>query len=133
MMSSWWSAVETDRHLQTERSGGRPVLPSLTEHRLHLDRGTAGMDRMIVAPEDEQQRVAPELQQAATAVVGDPEHPSEDVVEDLGQLLGADPSPSGELLGQRGESRDVDVAEVPSISRHCSSVCKCHSADSRGT
>ena len=66
----------------------------------------------VVRPaEQEQQRVAAELQQLATPGGGDPQHRAEHPVEGLDNLLGADPTTPGELLGERREARHVGEDE----------------------
>ena len=66
---------------------------------------------MVGPPEQQQEGVATELQQAAAPIVRNGEHLAEHIVEDLGELFSPDPAPPGQLLGQRCEAGDVDVAE----------------------
>ena len=63
--------------------------------------------------EPEQERVAPELQQAAVLAVGDGEQLGEDGAEHLGDLLGAHLAVAGQALGHLREPGDVDEDHRP--------------------
>ncbi len=68
---------------------------------------------MVDPGEQEEQRVAPELEEAAPGVVHDREESDEAIADRGGQLLGTDLSVLGESFGQLGESRDVDEGDGP--------------------
>jgi hypothetical protein len=59
---------------------------------------------VLAVEEREQKRIASELQEAATLLIRNVQHAREDVVEHLGELLGTDPAPAGQALGERGET-----------------------------
>ena len=62
---------------------------------------------MVGAGEQQEQRIATELEELPTTIGRDAEHAAEHAAEGLDQFLGADTSPRGETLGQRGEAGDV--------------------------
>jgi hypothetical protein len=66
---------------------------------------------VVVAGEEEQQRVAAELQEAATGLVRDLEQGLEAGPDGVGDLLGADLAVPGQALGHLGEAGDVDEEE----------------------
>ena len=63
--------------------------------------------------EQEQERVAAELQEAAAGSVRDLEQRLEAGADRVGDLLGADLAVAGEPLGHLGEPGDVDEEERP--------------------
>ena len=65
------------------------------------------MDRVIWSLEEEEECVAPELQQLAPSQVTERDHRAEDPVEDLGELLRSDPPVGRQPLGEVGEPGDV--------------------------
>jgi hypothetical protein len=75
--------------------------------------------------EHEEQGVTSELEETSPPVIGEPEHLTEDTVEHLSELLGSDPAPPGELLGEHRETGDVDEAQraVDLTERCADSVC----------
>ena len=103
-------AVEPDGHPQVHPADRGRKGPGLAQGGTHGDGGLGGHGRVVVAGERQEQGVAAELEQRAALAVGDLEHPGEHVVEDLGQLLGADAAPPGQALGEGGEARDVHEA-----------------------
>ena len=66
---------------------------------------------MVGPLEEEQQCVAPELEQTAAAVRGDLQDGPEDPVERVDELLGPSPAATFQTLGQRGEARHVGEAQ----------------------
>ena len=103
--------VDADVHLQLDRPDRGLRLSELLERRAHPVGGVAGPGGMVLAREEEQQRVAAELEQPAAEGVGDVEQALEGAVHHLGDLLGAELALLGEPLVQRGEARDVDEGE----------------------
>ena len=77
----------------------------------------------------------PNLRSAPPLPYGDLEHAGEHVVEDLGQLLGADAAPPGQPLRERGEARDVDETAgcVELGASRAPGASRSHSAARRGT
>ena len=101
------AGLEADRHREPHpaTTGAEPAERSQrSEQALGAAGGPAGV---ALAGEEEEQRVAPELHQVPARLGGDCQEPPEDVVEDVGQLLGADLALSGQPLGERGEAGDV--------------------------
>ncbi|MCU0263627.1 MAG: hypothetical protein MUF09_08125 [Candidatus Nanopelagicales bacterium] len=105
--------VQPDRHLQREPPHRRGHSRGLPQRRAHLDRRVAGLLRVVRAREEEQQRVAAELEQLTAARPGDPQHRAEHPVQRLDDLLGTDPPAPRQLLGQRREARHVGEHERP--------------------
>ncbi len=106
--SSWWETPTRKRWTiplctPTDiRSGTRPtevgmVAASLSAARISTA-ALAAWFGVVVPAEQQQECVAPELEQDPTAVVGQPEHRAEDPVEDVGQLLGADAAAASQPL-----------------------------------
>ena len=71
------------------RSGPTEVghLGGLAQRAAHLDRGTRGAPRVIVAVEEQQQRVAAELQQHAAVIVRDVDHRRENATQRLDEFF----------------------------------------------
>jgi hypothetical protein len=67
--------------------------------------------QILLALEQEQQRVTAELEQHAVALAGAVEHAAEDAAQGLDQLLAADPAALRETFGERGEAGDVGKAQ----------------------
>ena len=105
------SGVQSDRHGKVERTDRRGNFPRATQGATHLGGGAGRAHGVIVAREEEQQRVATEFQQAAVALAGGVEHAAEDAAQRLDELLPADPAAPGQALGQRRETGDIREAE----------------------
>ena len=105
------SGVEAGVHLQLNRAGGRLRSSDRSQRRPHLERRTRCSRGVIVTLVEQQQGVAAELEQAAALCIGHREQSSEGRVHHLRDLFGAGSTEAGELLGHRGESRDVDERE----------------------
>ena len=105
------AAVDADGHAQRDAADRRRHGRRLLQCAAHLHRRVAGLDRMVHSAEHDEKGVAAELEQDASACVGQLEHAAEHAVQHLGELLGADPAPPGQALGQVGEAGDVDEAE----------------------
>ena len=87
-----------------------PERPERREQPLGAARSAA---RVPVAGEQEQKRVATELDEIATGLGRHGQQPAEDVVEDVGKLLRADLALPSEPLGQRREAGDVGEQDRP--------------------
>ena len=87
---------------------GRPIARSV---RRISNAARAARPRVLGALVEEQQRVAAELQQAATLCVRHGEECRERRVHDLGDLLRARSSKAREALRHRGEPGDVDEGD----------------------
>ena len=105
--------VHADVHLQRHRPDRGLRLSELLERRSHPVGGITGSSRVVLAREEEQQRVAPELEQPAAERVGDVEQALESAVHHLRHLLGAELALLRKPLVQRGEAGDVDERERP--------------------
>ena len=81
--------------------------PSELQPAAHAERGAAGALDVVGAVEEQQQRVAAELQQAAVVAVGLREQLGEGRAEHVDQLLGALAAALGEALRELGEAGDV--------------------------
>jgi len=62
---------------------------------------------VAVPVEQQQDRVPAELQQVAAQGQDGFQHPGEDRLDDVGQLLRAHPAAAGQALAERGEAGDV--------------------------
>ena len=107
------TAVNADRHPQRDLACRGEADTHLVQGPLHGQGGGTGPALMFVSAEQEEQRIAPELEQVAAVYVGGREQGAEGVADDLGQLLGTDPALACEALGHLGESRDVDQDHRP--------------------
>ena len=105
--------VDADVHLQLDRPDRGLRLSELLQRRAHPVGGIAGTGGVVLAREEEQQRVAAELEQPAAEGVGDVEQALEGAVHHLRHLLGAELALLREPLVQRGEAGDVDEGERP--------------------
>ena len=88
-MSPECTPTDIDSESRPDRGGHGG---GLAQRRPHLHRGVAGLFGVVLAAEEEEQRVAAELQQLAAAGRRDAEHRPEDPVERLDDLLGPDPA-----------------------------------------
>jgi hypothetical protein len=87
------------------------IVLGLPQSSTHRYRGPDSAQLVVDSGKQQQQGVATELEQAASLLGSNGEHPGEDVVQDLGQLLGSDATASGETLGQGREAGDVDKTQ----------------------
>ena len=104
-------AVDSDRHPQVQTAGGELGPLGVTQCRAHRHCSVDGAHLVVGSGEEQEERVTTELEQAASLLGGDGEHAGKDVVQDLGQLLGSNPTASRETLGQGREAGDVDEAQ----------------------
>ena len=103
--------VQTHGHGKLQRThGGRDLLRP-TQSLAHLDRGTRRSQRVSLALEEEEQRIAAELEQHAVALTRAVEHSAEHPAQGLDQFLAADASTARQLLGKRGEAGDIGKAQ----------------------
>ena len=122
-------------HAQHDATGAGVQPADVGEARLHAERGAGGALGVIGAGEEEEQRVAAELQQAAAGLVRDLEQRLEAGADRVGHLFGADLAVAGEPLGHLGEAGDVDE-EQRAVDRPGRSASGARSAQSmvrRGT
>jgi len=103
--------VNPDVHLERHRADRGLRLPELAKGGSHPERGIARPHLVLLAGEEQQERVAAELEEPAAEGVGDVEEPGEDEVHHLGDLLRAAFPSRGEALRHRREARDVDEDE----------------------
>ncbi len=95
-------------HLELNRPGGRSRPTDRPKRPPHLECRPSGPACVLLAVVEQQQRVAAELEEAATLCIGDAEERGERGVHDLGYLLGPGSSETREALRHRREARDVD-------------------------
>ena len=98
-------------HLELNRPGRRSRPTDRPKRPPHLESRPSGPACVLLAVVEEQQRVAAELEEAATLRVGDAEERRERGVHHLGDLLGPRSSEAREALRHRGEAGDVDECE----------------------
>ena len=116
------AAVDADGHPQLHGGARRLDPADLPESPAHPDRGAGCARWMVVTVEEEQQRVAAELQESAALRIGDLEQRREARPDGVGELLRALRSDLGEALGQPREARDVDVHHRPVDRAHGSTA-----------
>ncbi len=97
----------TDRSGPTERGH----LGRFAQRAAHLDGGTCGAACVIVAVEEQQQRVAAELQQHAAVIVRDLDHRREYAAERFDEFLAARTAAQRQSLRKSGESGYVCEAQ----------------------
>ena len=102
------TAVRAHRHAQLDLGARQVDLADGPQGGAHPHGGRAGPSSVSLAREEQQQRVAAELEQAATVRVGDGEQLGEAGLDRLGDLFGALLPLAGQLLGQFREAGDVD-------------------------
>ena len=107
------AAVDTHRHPQDDLPGGGIEASDAAQRSPHPMGGGRGPRGMPGPGEPDQERVAPELQQAAVLAVGDGEQLGEDGAEHLGDLFGAHLAVAGQAFGHLREPGDVDEDHRP--------------------
>ena len=107
------AAVEADVHAQRDRADGGLGPADRAQHPPHHVGRACRPPLVLRAREEEQQRVAAELQQAPAVGVGDVQQVPEGRVHDLVHLLGALLALSGQALGHGREAGDVDERHRP--------------------
>ena len=80
---------------------------------LHVRCGAARALDVPVSGEEQEQRVAPELEHVAAVTLGDGDQLGEDRRDGRDELLGAEAAKRRQALRQRREARDVDGDECP--------------------
>ena len=103
--------MDARRHPQLDRADGALGAADLLDRPLHVRRGAAGALGVAVAGEEEEQRVAAELEHVAAVALGDADQLVEDRRDAADELFGAGFAVDGEPLGERGEAGDVDRDE----------------------
>ena len=106
------ATADPHRHRQVQ-SPDRRHSRRVAEGTAHRHCRAAARLGMIVAVEQQQQRVAAELEQLTSLLGGDLQHRSEDAAQRVDQFLGSDPATRGQAFGEGGEPRDVGEAERP--------------------
>ena len=101
------AGVDADRHAQRRAGAGRGERAGGAQRAAHADRGAARALGVAVALEEQEQRVAAELQQAAAVRVGDLEQRGERAADRVADLLGALGADAGQPLGEPREARHV--------------------------
>ena len=102
------AGVQAGVHLQLDGSGRRPRASDRAERPPHLEGGPCRPGSVLLALVEQQERVSPELEEAASLRVRDSEERREGRVHDLGHLFRARLAEAGESLGHRREAGDVD-------------------------
>ena len=105
------AGMDSGRHPQLDRADGALCRPHLLDRPLHVGSGAAGALGVALAGEQQQERVAAELEDVAPVPLGDADQVVEDRGDPLDELLGACLAVDGEALRERGEPRDVDRDE----------------------
>ena len=105
------TGVNADRHAQLDRPDGALLSTDLLDRPLHVRRGAGGPLGVAVAEEEEEERVAAELEHVTTVPLGHGDQIVEDRRDPLHELLGAGLAVDGESLGQSGEPGDIDRDE----------------------
>ena len=102
------AAVHTDRHAQPHRAALGLDAADGAEPGSHPRRRSTAPRGVVVTGEEDEERVATELEEYAAFGVRHREQFREAGADDLGELLGTDPTLASESFGQAGEARDVD-------------------------
>ena len=103
--------VDADRHPQLDRADRALGVPDLLDRPLHVRRGARGALGVALAGEEEQQRVAAELEHVAAVPLRDGDQGVEHGRDPLHELLGSGLAVDGEALGESREPGDVDRDE----------------------
>ncbi len=102
------TAVYADRHAQPYDATRRLDPPDRTQPGPHARRRPTTAGGMVVTDEQDEQRVAAELEEHPAFGVRNGQKLRETRADDVGELLRTDPAPLGQLLRQAREPRDVD-------------------------
>ena len=105
------AGVDAGRHPQHDAPRGGVEPADLGQPALHADRAQRRAFLVRVVGEEEEQRIATELEEAAARGVRDGEERFEALADPAGDLFGAHLAVPGETLGHLGEARDVDERE----------------------
>ena len=103
--------MDAHRHAQLDRADRALGLADLLDRPLHVGGGAGGALGVALADEEQEQRVAAELEHVAAVPLGDRDQIVEDRRDALHELLGAGLAVDREPLGEGGEARDVDRDE----------------------
>ena len=117
-ISSWWDSPTRNRFsgpvwIPTDIrrftfAPGSSIRPTVRNVERISSAGGAGPQQVVLVVEEQQHRVAAELQELAALLRRDAEERVEARVDRLGDVLGALASAAGQALGQLGEAGDVD-------------------------
>ena len=107
------AAVHADRHAQVRPADTPGELAELADRAAHLQRRCRRPELMTVATEEQQERIATELQQRAAEGVRLIDQLGEARVDDLVDRLGADLAQLGQPFGELGEARHVGEHHRP--------------------
>ena len=111
-----FAGVHGLRHPQRDPRAWHFDATDIAQYPAHLQRRTAGTRDVALGREPEQQRVAAELEQAATIIVGDLQDRFETAPDRIRDLLRTFAALAREPFRQLRESRDVD--------EHCAAVTR---------
>ncbi len=107
------AAVHADRDAQPHGAGRRGAPPHALESLLHAHRRRSRAQRVVLAPEQQQDGVATELEQVGVVGVGTADQLGEGGVDHAGDLLRTFPAALRERLGEIGEAGDVGEDDRP--------------------
>ena len=102
------AAVNADVHAQRDLARRSVQLSDLAQRAPHVERRAGRASRVAVPREEQEERVAAELQETTASGVRDVEEARERRVHDVGDLLGTGLALRREPLRHRREARDVD-------------------------
>ena len=100
--------VGTDRHAEAHLLSEHAELATLSQGAAHPHCRPRGPGGMVVPVEEQQERIAAELEEATAVVVRHRQQLREGRADRCRQLLGTDVPLPGQTLGEFGETRDVD-------------------------
>jgi hypothetical protein len=103
--------VYANRHPQVQATGSQLVALGFSERGSHRDRSPGGAQLMVRAWKQQQEGIATEFEQAASLLGRKGEHPGEDVVQNLGQLLRSNATTSRKALRKGSETGDVNETQ----------------------
>ena len=102
---------DAHRGAEVDATGGGGPPSGGAQGRPHGDRRRHRPGGVILTDEEEEKGVTPEGEDIAPALLGESDHGTEHVVEDVGELLGSHPAAAGQTLGEGCEPGDVDETE----------------------
>ena len=111
-------AVDSDGHPEVQTAGGELGPLCVTQRGTHRQRGVHRAHLVIGSWEEQEERVATELEQAAPLLCGNGEHGGKDVIQDLGQLLGPHATASARRSDKAVKPEMSTKQSEASISRH---------------